>query len=217
MDMDYVVYDPNDGSDPIIVKTLGPPTYRKVELDPTEAYQPMRVSASIYDTLMGVKPNLEAKTIGVFCAPSRKVMVRVDECDLCQRRFPDHENDIHFEYTDLENREGYFYCTECTEILYEGLKNTGTREIWYLRDRHEWEVWVPRTRRDENGVRIYTGPFHYEKWNICGWHAYDIEDANDGKVKPHLFCTGNSFVKSVPIDMIKSANPEDNQDYCPNI
>ena len=209
--INYVVYDPEDGTGPIIVKTLGPPTYQKVELDPTEAYQPIHVSASIYANIMGVKPS-----VGVFCPPSRKVMVRIDECDLCQRRFPNYEEDIHQEYTNLDNHEGYFYCTECTEILYEGLKNTGTRDIWYLRDRPEWEVWVPRTRRDENGVRIYTGPFHYERWNISGWHAHDMLDANDGKVKPHVICAGNSFFKSVPIEMIKSANPEDNPDYCPN-
>lgn len=215
--MNYVVYDPNDGTDPIIVKTSGPPTYQKVELDPTEAYQPMRVSASIYADIMGEKPNLAAKERGVFCPPSRKVMVRMDECDLCERRFSNHEDDIFCEYTDFENREGYFYCTECTEILYEGLKNTGTRDIWYLRDRPEWEVWIPRTRRDENGARMYTGPFHYEKWNITGWYAQDMEDATDGKVKPHITCAGNSFFKSVPIEIIKAINPENDPDYCPNV
>jgi hypothetical protein len=214
MDTNYVIYDPKDGTKPMIVKIMEPPTYKKVELDPTEAYESVSVSASVYADIMGMKPT--GCEGAVFCPPSRKVMVRIDECDLCQRRFPNYEQDIHCEYTDLENREGYFYCTECSDILYEGLKNTGTRDIWYLRDRHEWNVWIPRTRRDENGVRIYTGPFHFEKWNICGWHAHNMEDSMDGIVKPHLVCTGNSFFKSVPVQIIKEANPEDNPDYCPN-
>jgi hypothetical protein len=218
MDINYMLYDPQDGTEPIIVKTVGPPTYKKVELDPTEAYQPVHVSSSMYADIIGKNHDLDTREVGVgvFCPPSRKIMVRVDECDLCQRRFPNHEEDIHCEYTDRDNHQGYFYCTGCTDIFYEGLKNTGTRDIWYLRERPEWEVWIPRTRRDENGVRIYTGPIQFEKWSISGWFAHDMQDANDGKVKPHLTCEGNSFYKSVPIEMIKEANPEDNPDYCPN-
>ena len=47
------------------------------------------------------------------------------------------DKDIHQEYTDMENHMGYFYCDECKDLLMEGLKNTGIRPIWYIRERFQ--------------------------------------------------------------------------------
>ena len=213
--MNYIVYDKLDGSDPEIVKTFGPPTYQRVELDPAEAYQQVSVSSTILSDLLPTKhsiyqTNYDKFGHGVFCSPVRKVMVRIDVCDFCERTFTEK---MHVENTDYENREGYFYCAECTPILYDGLKNSGTGDIWYLRERKQ--VWIPRTRRDENGQRIQTGPYTFEKWTIRGWYAYD-KVGLDGINKPHVTCDGEEYSKSVAIDIIKKANPEANPNYCPN-
>lgn len=216
-EFNYVLHKNNEQDGYTIVKTFESPTFKRFELDPTEAYE--KVTINNKRNFPGLF-DIEKSEIPEFCGPMRKVMCRIDECDFCQIRKTD--KDIHQEYTDMENHMGYFYCDECKDLLMEGLKNTGIRPIWYIRERfqkqgdHRCLVWVERTRRDEDGKRVNYGPRLFEKWQIMGWYAYMMNDKVDDLKKPHITCEGSGYFKSVSIDEINRLNPEDNTDYNPN-
>jgi len=150
--------------------------------------------------------------------PWRKVMCSISTCDFCNRNVGvDHINQ---EMTDIDNRMGYFYCEECEPRMIACLKYSGTSSIWYLRERNggyynNW-VWIPRTRRNENGKRITYGPFIYEKWQIKGWYAHQMSEENGWDLVPHVVCENNELSKSVPVSTILKCNPENDPQYNPN-
>lgn len=213
----YLLYKKSDELDYTIVKTLETPSFKRVELDPENAYDLITIdNKRNYPGLF----NIEKSDKTVFFPPIRKVMCRIDTCDFCEQQKP--VEDIHQEYTDLDNNMGYFYCNECRDTLMEGLKNTGVRPIWYIRERFEKDgyriskVWIERTRRDDNGKSVDYGPYIFEKWDIIGWYATMIHDKLNNVMKPHVVCEGNGYIKSVPVDKILILNPEDNPAYNPN-
>jgi len=147
-----------------------------------------------------------------YLLPLRKVMCSISICDFCSRNVGvDH---IHQEMTDMENRLGYFYCKECRPRMTACLKYSGTAAIWYLRNRDS--VWIPRTRRDENGKRIRHGPFVFEKWRIQGWHAHQLAEDEGWNLVPHVVCSNDELSKSVPVSAIAKYNPENDPKYNPN-
>lgn len=213
--INYVII--NKDNKDYVVRVIEPPTYKKIELDPKEAYIP----AYIPDNL-GKKDypgifNIEKTQTKVCLSPIRKVMCHIGKCDFCLNIVG--AEDIKHEYTDIDNRLGYFYCNECTDIFEESLKRTGVEKIWYLRKRqskeNRYSIWVPRTRRDDHGNRIKYGPYIFEKWRIYGWYAYEHKDEN-GILKPHLICDNGEVNKLVSIDFIYELNPENDPDYNPN-
>ena len=197
-----------------IARTFEEPTYKKIELDPSQeyitAFIPEGMKKSDYP---GIFDNCEVEE---YPTPFRKVMCQIGVCDFCNRNLGD--DLIHQEYTDLNNHMGYFYCDDCKEQFYECLKRSGTRAIWHLRKRNNggYNIWTPRTRRDENGKRIHTGQYIYEKWRIYGWYANTIEDKDDGIMKPHVVCENDSLSKTIPVETIFRINPENDPDYNPN-
>ncbi len=214
--VNYVLCKKNEEEGYTIAKIYESPTYKKIDLDPMEAYDKIIIQnihnfPELFDIKKPEKPE--------FCGPFRKVMCRIDECDFCGVRKTFEE--IHQEYTDLANHMGYFYCDECKELMIEGLKDTGVRSIWYIRERHHKQksrcmVWIERTRRNEQGQRINYGPIAFEKWEIMGWHATMLEDKSDSVIKPHIICEGSGFYKAVPVEIILKLNPEDDIEYDPN-
>jgi hypothetical protein len=212
-EFNYVLYIDKEG-DYNIVKTIEPPTFKYVDLDPTQAYDVVKIkNKSDYPGLFlkDEKPK--------YFAPIRKVMCRIDTCDFCEQIKS--VDEIKQEYTDLDNRLGYFYCNECKDILIDCLKNSGVSPIWYIRERNEKKlfentVWIERSRRDENGNIVNFGPYIFEKWKINGWYAYLLNDKSENIMKPHITCEGNGYIKSVSIAKILELNPEDNPDYNPN-
>ena len=214
--INYVLYKKSENDVYSIAKICESPTYKKVDLDLTNAYEKIIIEnkqnfPELFDITKPDKPE--------FSSPYRKVMCRIDECDFCGVRKTSEE--IHQEYTDLANHMGYFYCDQCKDLMIQGLKDTGVQSIWYLRERHRrlksrCLVWIERTRRNEQGHRINYGTITFEKWEIMGWYATMIEDKIDNIIKPHVICEGNGFYKAVPVEMILRLNPEDNTDYDPN-
>jgi hypothetical protein len=147
-----------------------------------------------------------------YMLPLRKVMCSISICDFCSRNVGvDH---IQQEMTDMDNRLGYFYCNECRPRMTACLKYSGTDAIWYLRNRDS--VWIPRTKRDENGKRIRHGPFVYEKWRIKGWHAHLMAEDEGWNLVPHVVCSNDELSKSVAVSTIAKCNPENNPEYNPN-
>ena len=213
IEFNYVVI--NKDNKDYVVRVLETPTYKKIELDPTEAYTPAFIptgmNTSDYPGLFNIDNNDK------YITPLRKVMCHIGKCDFCDKIVGPAA--IHQEYTDLENHLGYFYCDKCEDVFTETLKRTGIRSIWYLRERrseeHKYDIWVPRTRRDENGNRINNGPYIFEKWMIYGWYAYDHNDEN-GILKPHVVCDNGILNKLVPVDFILELNPENDLEYNPN-
>jgi hypothetical protein len=211
---DYIVIQ-RDGKD-YIVRVLGEPSYKKIDLDPKEAYTPVYLPP-------GIKANdypeifENSKKQSIYPTPIRKVMCHIGKCDFCQNIVG--SDAIRQEYTDIDNRLGYFYCNDCQIDFEDCMKISGTESIWYLRDRNNKEtrynIWVPRTRRDENGKRIKSGPYTFEKWRICGWYANDYEDEN-GVLKPHVVCENETLNKLIPVDFILELNPDNEPDYNPN-
>ena len=213
--IDYIILKKDDKD--YIVRVIGEPSYQKVDLDPREAYTPAYLPHGMKKSdYPGIFDNIETHD-DKYPTPFRKVMCHIDKCDFCNKIVGSDE--ISQEYTDLENHMGYFYCHECNENFIECLKRTGTRSIWYLRDRKDTEtrytIWVPRTRRDENGKRINYGHYIFEKWRICGWYAHDHEDEN-GITKPHIVCENETLNKLIPVDFILELNPENDTNYNPN-
>ena len=148
--------------------------------------------------------------------PWRKVMCSITTCDFCNRNVG--VDNIKQEMTDLDNRMGYFYCNECEPRMLACLKYSGTSTIWYLRERgNNYWVWIPRTRRDENGKKINYGPFVYEKWQIKGWYAHQKAEENGWDLVPHVVCENKDMLfKSVPVSTILKCNPENDPEYNPN-
>jgi len=215
LQFNYVVIN-RDGTD-FVGRVLEEPTYKKIDLDPTEAYMQAHIPEGIStDNYPGLFDNSKKKDTE-YPTPFRKVMCRINVCDFCDKTVE--SDNIHQEYTDISNHMGYFYCSDCKDHFTECLQRTGTRNIWYLRTREEdiykYDIWVPRTRRDENGNKIKHGSYTFEKWRICGWYAYDLEDEN-GIIKPHITCENPMLTKSVPIDFILELNPENDPNYNPN-
>lgn len=200
-----------------VVRVLGEPTYQKVDLKSNEAYLPFYLPEGMKKSDYPGLFNISEENDDKYPTPFRKVMCHIGKCDFCNKIVG--SDKIRQEYTDLENHMGYFYCNECEEDFIECLKRTGTRSIWYLRNRKEignsYLIWVPRTRRDENRKRINYGPYTFEKWRICGWYAIDHEDEN-GVKKPHIVCENETLQKLIPVDFIFELNPENNIDYNPN-
>jgi hypothetical protein len=213
----YVLTKNSNNDEYKIAKVFESPTYTKIHLDLNEAYENIKIQNK------NDFPELFNKTTTdklEFISPIRKVMCRIDECDFCNKRKTD--DDIHQEYTDINSNLGYFYCDDCKDFLIEGLKNTGVRPIWYIRERFEKEhcrrcfVWIERTRRNHEGIRIDEGPFTFEKWEIIGWYAHMMIDKCDNIEKPHIVCEGKGYSKSVSIEQILRLNPKDDPDYNPN-
>lgn len=215
IEINYVLI--NKDNKDYVVRVLEPPNYKKVDLDPKEAYIPAYLPDNYNKKdYPGIFNEHEVLT-KVCLSPMRKVMCHIGKCDFCDR-IVGSEN-LNQEYTDINNKLGYFYCKDCTDIFEESLKRTGVEKIWYLRKRQTIEdrycIWVPRTRRDENGNRIKYGPYKFEKWMIYGWYAYEHKDEND-ILKPHVICENEEFNKLVPIDFINELNPENDTEYNPN-
>ena len=210
-EFNYVLYQNGEGGDYSIAKVIEPPTFKRVELDPTQAYDVVKISNQ--SDYPGLFLN-EKKNKSKFMTPFRKVMCRIDTCDFCE--ITTTADNINQEYTDLDNHLGYFYCNECKDVLIECLKNSGVEPIWYIRERGEKKVWVERSRRDANGEIVNYGPFVFEKWKINGWYANMMNDKTDNVIKPHITCEGSGFIKAVPVDKIMRLNPKDNSEYNPN-
>jgi hypothetical protein len=214
LQFNYLAVINNDGQH-FVARVFEEPTYAKVELDPSQeyitAFIPEGMKKSDYP---GIFDNCDE--VDDYPTPFRKVMCPIGVCDFCQRKLGFEL--IHQEYTDHNNHMGYFYCNDCKEQFYECLKRSGTRAIWHLRERNDegYNIWVPRTRRDANGKRIYTGKFSYEKWRIYGWYAYTLEDKEDGVMKPHIICENESLSKKIPVENIFKLNPEHDLNYNPN-
>lgn len=209
-EFNYVLYKGKEG-DLSIAKILEPPTFNQVKLDPTQAYDVVKITNKVD------YPGLFEKDTTKYFGPLRKVMCRIDTCDLCEQV----KSEINQEYTDRDNHLGYFYCNECKDVLIAILKNSGVEPIWYIRERNEKKlfdniVWIERSRRDENGNIVNYGPLVFEKWKINGWYAYLKNDRLDNIMKPHVTCEGNGFIKAIPVDKILKLNPIDNPDYNPN-
>jgi len=209
-EFNYVLYKDKEG-DLSIAKILEPPTFTPVQLDPTQAYDVVKVTNKVD------YPGLFKKDDNKYFGPLRKVMCRIDTCDFCEQV----KNEINQEYTDRDNHLGYFYCNECKDVLIDTLKKSGVEPIWYIRERNETKlfgdiVWIERSRRDENGNIVNVGPVTFEKWKINGWYAYLKNDKFDNGMKPHITCEGNGFIKAVSVDKILKLNPIDNPDYNPN-
>jgi len=176
LEFNYVVVN-RDGKD-FVVRVLEEPTYKKVDLDPAEAYIPVTIPNGMekrdYPGIFDNTATIEDE----YPTPFRKVMCRINVCDFCNKTVG--SDGIEQEFTDIDDRMGYFYCTDCNDRFVECLQRTGTRSIWYLRERNmnepRYNIWVPRTRRDEMGKRVKNGLYTFEKWRICGWYAYNIQD-----------------------------------------
>jgi hypothetical protein len=219
IEFNYVVIN-RDNKD-YIVRVLEPITYKKIELDPSEAYTPAFIpngmNISNYPGLFNIDNIDNIDNNDKFISPQRKVLCHIGKCDFCNKIVG--SNNIRQEYTDIDNHLGYFYCDTCEDVFTETLKRTGMRSIWYLRDRKtkedKYNIWVPRTRRDQNGNKINYGPYIFEKWMIYGWYAYDYNDDN-GISKPHVVCDNGILNKLVPVDVIQEINPENDIEYNPN-
>jgi hypothetical protein len=216
-EFNYVVYQNGVGGDYRIAKVIESPTFKPFELDPTRAYDVIKIhNKSDYPGLFDNDKCENSK----YLTPFRKVMCRIDTCDFCEKTTS--ADNIHQEYTDLDNHLGYFYCNDCKDDLIQCLKQSGVEPIWYIRERYEKKnvykcsVWVERSRRDDNGEIINYGPYTFEKWQIYGWYANMIIDKTDNVVKPHIICEGNGYIKTVPVEKILKLNPLDNPDYNPN-
>lgn len=210
----YVLTKNSDKDEYKIAKIYEPPTYKQIQLNPNEAYENIKIlNKSDFPELFNNTENDKLE----FITPIRKVMCRIDECDFCNQRKTSDE--INQEYTDINYNLGYFYCDDCKDYMFEGLKNTGVRPIWYIRERFDKKrcyVWIERTRRNSEGIRIDEGAFTFEKWEIMGWYAHMMIDKCDNIEKPHIVCEGKGYSKSVSIEQILRLNPEDNLDYNPN-
>ena len=213
----YVLAKNSNNDEYNIDKIFEPPTYRKIELDLNEAYENIKIqNKNDFPELFNNSTTDKLE----FISPIRKVMCRIDECDFCNKRKTD--NEIHQEYTNMNCNLGYFYCDDCKDFMIEGLKNTGVRPIWYIRERFEKDnysrcyVWIERTRRNHEGIRIDEGPFTFEKWEIIGWYAHMMIDKSDNIEKPHVICEGKGYTKSVSIEQILRLNPEEDPHYNPN-
>lgn len=199
-----------------IGKVFESPTFKKIDLDPEQAYDVVKIDNKANYPGLFPKDNCDERK---FMAPLRKVMCRIDTCDFCEcMKTPD---EINQEFTNMDYRLGYFYCNECKDILMECLKNSGSEPVWYIREQIEKKqsdnsVWIERSRRDDSGKIVNHGPYVFEKWQITGWYAEMILDKTDNILKPHLICEGKGYSKSVPVEKILKLNPKDNPDYNPN-
>jgi hypothetical protein len=216
-EFNYVVYENKEDNSFHIGKVFEPTSYKKIELDPNEAYDVVKINNKAdYPGLFSNEKNNKS----TFMTPFRKVMCRIDTCDFCEKTTT--ADNINQEYTDIDNHLGYFYCNDCQPVLMDCLKNSGVDSIWYIRERHQKKdlykcnVWVERSRRDANGEIVNYGPFVFEKWKINGWYAYMMNDKTENVIKPHITCEGNGFIKAVSVDKILKLNPRDNPDYNPN-
>lgn len=210
-EFNYVLYENKEDNSFHIGKVLESPTYKKIELDPKEAYDVVKID-NIADY-----PGLLNRDNSKQLCPIRKVMCRIDTCDFCEKIKTVQE--INQEFTDLYNRLGYFYCNDCHSNFINSLKSSGVEPIWYIRERSpnkNYSVWVQRSRRDKDGKIVNYGPYVFEKWYITGWFAYMMIDKTDNVMKPHVTCEGNNYMKSIPVDKIKRLNPEHDPDYNPN-
>ena len=118
---------------------------------------------------------------GILQHPIRAVMIYQFKCYCCGD-FQATEDDIHWESTDVENRLGYKYCSDCRPYFRRALFNT-LAPIWSFRLKYEeWReqnnldlerpfIWVNRTRRDADRKRdvLGTSPYRYTKWRVINW------------------------------------------------
>jgi hypothetical protein len=118
--------------------------------------------------------------------PFHLVFVPKLKCYLCGD-FQETDEDIHYEGVG-QHTFGYRFCTECKPYFMKSMYKAIAPILQFRRNYEEWMnsndsttprtfIWVARTRRDENGIRIVHGntPYKYTKWNVLCWVAEKVE------------------------------------------
>ena len=158
--------------------------------------------------------------------PMRLVMIEMLRCYLCgdlQCASGDSNsdsNDAIYNESAGEHMYGYRMCVEC-KIYFRRALFKQLAPIWRFRLRHEIAranknyvripVWVARTRYDDNGVRVRTGPMphKYSKWAIIRWVTTKYNDKYRAKRDPAYSSDACVMIESLVEPLIKLASVSD--------
>lgn len=152
--------------------------------------------------------------------PMRLVMIEMLRCYLCgDRQCASGESDSSdaiYSESAGEHSYGYLMCIEC-KLYFRTALFKQIAPIWRFRLRHEAAhannnytrvpVWVARTRYDDNGVRVRSGPmpYKYSQWTVVQWVTTKYHDKYKADHDPAYSGDTCVMVESLVEPLIKLA------------